>query len=174
MDTDIRFTVKQRFSNCVPVPRWEVVGLLGGGASCLYEGHVYFERSISATCRFGGVVVSVFTTGPKGRRSETGQGDWFFRAIKIRTIRFGREVKLEVPCRKILQHVKDPLNSHGDGQINSHSLLPFSYSLQRCLCWLTNSVAQEPEGSSPHSQQPATGPCSEPVESSPHPPTQSP
>jgi hypothetical protein len=39
---------------------------------------------------------------------------------------------------------------------------------------LTNSVAQEPEGSSPHSQQPATGPCPEPVESNPHPPCQSP
>jgi hypothetical protein len=36
---------------------------------------------------------------------------------------------------------------------------------------LTNSVAQEPEGSSP---QPATGPCPEPVESNPHPPSQSP
>jgi hypothetical protein len=35
---------------------------------------------------------------------------------------------------------------------------------------LTNSVAQEPEGSSPHSQQPATGPCPETVESTPHPP----
>jgi hypothetical protein len=30
-------------------------------------------------------------------------------------------------------------------------------------------MAQEPEGSSPHSQQPATGPYLEPVESSPHP-----
>jgi hypothetical protein len=38
---------------------------------------------------------------------------------------------------------------------------------------LTNYMAQEPEGSSPHSQ-PATGPCPEPVESNPHPPTQSP
>jgi hypothetical protein len=36
---------------------------------------------------------------------------------------------------------------------------------------LTNSVAQEPEGSSPHSQQPATGPYPEPVESNPHPQT---
>jgi hypothetical protein len=33
----------------------------------------------------------------------------------------------------------------------------------------TNSVAQEPEGSSPHSQQPDTGPYPEPVESNPHP-----
>jgi hypothetical protein len=37
---------------------------------------------------------------------------------------------------------------------------------------LTNSVAQELEGSSPHSQQPATGPCPEQVESNP-PPSQS-
>jgi hypothetical protein len=32
-----------------------------------------------------------------------------------------------------------------------------------------NSVAQEPEGSPPHSQQLATGPYPEPVESNPHP-----
>jgi hypothetical protein len=38
----------------------------------------------------------------------------------------------------------------------------------------SNSVAQEPEGSSPHSQQPATGPCPEPVKSNPYPPSQSP
>jgi hypothetical protein len=37
-----------------------------------------------------------------------------------------------------------------------------------------NSVAQEPEDSSPRSQQPATGPCTELVESNPHPPSQSP
>jgi hypothetical protein len=35
---------------------------------------------------------------------------------------------------------------------------------------LTNSVAPEPEGSSPHSQQPANGPYPEPGESTPHPP----
>jgi hypothetical protein len=34
---------------------------------------------------------------------------------------------------------------------------------------VTNSMAQEPEGSSPHSQQFATGPYPEPVESNPHP-----
>jgi hypothetical protein len=31
-------------------------------------------------------------------------------------------------------------------------------------------VAQEPEGSSPHSPQPTTGPCPEPADSNPHPP----
>jgi hypothetical protein len=39
---------------------------------------------------------------------------------------------------------------------------------------ITNSVAQEHEGSSPHSQQPTTGPCPEPVESNPHTTSQSP
>jgi hypothetical protein len=39
---------------------------------------------------------------------------------------------------------------------------------------LTNSVAPEPEGSSPHSQQPSNGPYPEPDESTPHPPNQSP
>jgi hypothetical protein len=37
-----------------------------------------------------------------------------------------------------------------------------------CLA-LTNPVAPEPEGSSPHSQQPANGPCPEPGESTPLP-----
>jgi hypothetical protein len=36
---------------------------------------------------------------------------------------------------------------------------------------LTNSVAPEPEGSSPHTQQPANDPYPEPGESTPHPPT---
>jgi hypothetical protein len=37
----------------------------------------------------------------------------------------------------------------------------------------TNSMAQEPEGSSPHSEQLATGPYPEPAESNPHPHIQS-
>jgi hypothetical protein len=54
----------------------------------------------------GGVVVSVLVTGPKGH----GRGDGFLRTIKIRsTTSFGYEVKAEVPCRKILRHVKYPL-----------------------------------------------------------------
>jgi hypothetical protein len=39
---------------------------------------------------------------------------------------------------------------------------------------VTNCVAPEPEGSSPHSQQPANGPYPEPAESTPHTPNQSP
>jgi hypothetical protein len=82
----------------------------------------------------GGVVVSVLGTGPKGHRFEHGQGDGFLSAIKISsTPSFGWEVKLEVPCCKILRHVKDLLKSHRDG-VNSHFLNPSSYLLQRCLC----------------------------------------
>jgi hypothetical protein len=63
----------------------------------------------------GGVVVSVLATGPKGIRFEPCQGDGFLRAIKIRsTPSFGWEVEPEVPCRKILRHVKELLKTNGD------------------------------------------------------------
>jgi hypothetical protein len=53
--------------------------------------------------------------GPKGRRFEPGQGDGFLRTIKIRsTSSFGWEVKPEIPCRRILRHVKDLWKSYGD------------------------------------------------------------
>jgi len=40
----------------------------------------------------------------------------------------------------------------------------------QCHDYLTNYMVPEPEGSSPHSQQPATGPYPAPVESTPEPP----
>jgi hypothetical protein len=81
--------------------------------------------------RLGGVVVSVLATRPKGRRFEPGRGDGFLRVINIRsTPSFGWEVRPEVPCRKILQHIKD---LRGTYILNSHFLRPFSYSLQGCL-----------------------------------------
>jgi hypothetical protein len=59
-------------------------------------------------CSLGGVVVSVLATGPYGRWLKPGRGDGFLRAIKIRsTPSFGWSVKPEVPCRKILRHVKN-------------------------------------------------------------------
>jgi hypothetical protein len=59
--------------------------------------------------RLGSVVVSVIATEPKGRAFKNGRSDGFLRAIKIRsTPSFVWEVKPEVPCRKILRHVKDP------------------------------------------------------------------
>jgi hypothetical protein len=55
-------------------------------------------------------VVSVLATGPKDFRLKPSQGDGYLREIKIRsTPAFGWEVKLEVPCCKILRHVKDAL-----------------------------------------------------------------
>jgi hypothetical protein len=71
--------------------------------------------TMSTARRLGGVVVSVLATGPKVCEFEPGQGDGFLRAIKIRsTPSFGWEVKPEVPCRKILRHVRS-LEVPGDG-----------------------------------------------------------
>jgi hypothetical protein len=81
-------------------------------------------------------VVSVLATGPKGCGSESGQGDGFFRAIKIRsTPSFGWEVKPEVPRRKILRHVEYLLSPTGTDRLNSNFLHPLPHSLQRCLGW---------------------------------------
>jgi hypothetical protein len=61
-------------------------------------------------------VVSVLATGPTGRGFKHGQGDEFLRVIEFHsTPSFGWEENPEVPCRKILQRVKDILKSHGDG-----------------------------------------------------------
>jgi hypothetical protein len=58
--------------------------------------------------RLGGVMDSVFATGPKGRGFELCQGGGFLRATKIRsTPSFGWEVKPEVSRCKILRHVKE-------------------------------------------------------------------
>jgi hypothetical protein len=66
------------------------------------------------------------------------------------------------------------------GVIGSNTVEKYSISVFRDLSglnklyYLTNSVAQEPECSSPHLQHSDTGPCPEPVESNPHPLSQSP
>jgi hypothetical protein len=86
--------------------------------------------------RLGGVVVSVLTTGPKGRGFKPGRGDGFWRAIKIRsTPSFGWKVKPEVPRRKILRHVKDPLMYQRYWICNI--VIPSSIHpiRSRCLCW---------------------------------------
>jgi hypothetical protein len=63
----------------------------------------------------GGAVVSALATGLKVCGFEAGQCYGFLRVIKIRsTPSFEWEVKPEVPCRKVLQHVKDLSKSHGD------------------------------------------------------------
>jgi hypothetical protein len=80
--------------------------------------------------RLGGVVVSVLATGPKSRGSKPGLGDILLRAMKIRsTSSFGWVVKPDVPRRKILWHVKDPMTISDTGMQNSHSFVHSSYSL---------------------------------------------
>jgi hypothetical protein len=82
--------------------------------------------------RLGGVLVSVLATRPNGRGFRAGRGDGFLKAIKIRnTPFFGWEVKPDVPCRKILRHVKDPLTYQ-----RREILIPSSIPPTRsgCLC----------------------------------------
>jgi hypothetical protein len=67
-------------------------------------------------CHLGGVVVSVLAVRLKACGLKLGRNDGFLRAIKIcRTPSYGWEIKPEVPCRKILRHIKDLLKSHGEG-----------------------------------------------------------
>jgi hypothetical protein len=59
-------------------------------------------------------VIGVLATGPKGRGFKSGGEDGFLRAIKLRSTSSSRwDVKPEIPCRKILRHVKDPLRYFG-------------------------------------------------------------
>jgi hypothetical protein len=64
---------------------------------------------------------------------------WIFKGDKIHSIpSFGLEVKAEVPCRKILWHVKDPLRYDRDiykqnSATISHPLSP--RFANRRLCW---------------------------------------
>jgi hypothetical protein len=88
------------------------------------------------TCRLGGVVVSVLTTGPEDREFEPGQGDGFLRATKIRsTPSFGRKRSWKSHLVRFYGMLKISWSATGTDRLNSHFLRPFSYSLQRCLCW---------------------------------------
>jgi hypothetical protein len=76
----------------------------------LTETHTFNVMCTDIHSHLGGAVVSVLATGPKGHGFKPGQGDGFLRVIKTRsTPSFGWEVKPEVPCHKILWHVKDLL-----------------------------------------------------------------
>jgi hypothetical protein len=72
---------------------------------------------------------SVLATGPKSRGFKPDRGDGFLRAIKIRsTSSFGWKMKPEVPCRKILQHVKHHMQVWTEilckGKFSHLSLIP--------------------------------------------------
>jgi hypothetical protein len=87
-------------------------------------------------CHLGGAVVGVLATGPKGRGFKSVQDDGYLRAIKIHsTPSFGSEVKLEVPCPKILRHVRHLLTYQ---RYSIHKILiPSSVPppRSRSLCW---------------------------------------
>jgi hypothetical protein len=55
-----------------------------------------------------GPVVSVLAIEPKFRGFKPDRDGGFLRAIELRTLSFGEEVKPSSPCRKILRHVKEP------------------------------------------------------------------
>jgi hypothetical protein len=58
---------------------------------------------------FDGLVVSLLAIGSKSAGMNQAEIDGFLMAIKIRsTTSFRGEVKPFVPCRNILQHVKEP------------------------------------------------------------------
>jgi hypothetical protein len=70
----------------------------------------------------------------KGKAEDNG----FLWAIKFgSTPSFGAEVKPSVPCRKILQRVKNPysMNEIFVGKIHGHFLSIFTCFSTRCLCW---------------------------------------
>jgi hypothetical protein len=74
-------------------------------------------------------VVSVFATGPIGRGFESGKGDEFLKTIKIRNkTYFGWEVKPELPCRKILRHVKISRHVESPTGTDRLSLISFAHS----------------------------------------------
>jgi hypothetical protein len=52
-------------------------------------------------------MIGVIAIGPKVRRSKSGRGDGFLRAIEMpNTTYFGDEVNREAQCNKILRHIK--------------------------------------------------------------------
>jgi hypothetical protein len=56
----------------------------------------------------GGIMISVYATGPNDRGFKPGRGNGFLRTIKFRsTTYFEREVKPSAPRREILRHVKE-------------------------------------------------------------------
>jgi hypothetical protein len=54
-------------------------------------------------CCFGGVVVSVVATGPKGRGFKLGGGDGFLRATKIRST---PSFEWEAPCQRSHEYLR--------------------------------------------------------------------
>jgi hypothetical protein len=93
----------------------------------------------------GSVMAGVFSIGPNVRVFKPSRGNGLLRATEIRSkSSFGREVKPEAPCRKILRHVKitwtDDKNS-SQGQIH-HCLYSFLLS-----CYQMTLLVELPQSS---------------------------
>jgi hypothetical protein len=83
-------------------------------------------------------MVSLLVIGPNVHGLKPGRDDRFLRSIKIRSIpSFGGELKSEVPCRKILGHVKITCKYEQKyfARLNSHSFRPFLLLATKWLCW---------------------------------------
>jgi hypothetical protein len=85
-------------------------------------------------------VVSMLVTGIKVHELKPGQWQWILMAITIHsTPSFRGEVKLLVPCHKILGHIKEPYKyekRYFVGKIHSNFSPRISCIATRCLCWL--------------------------------------
>jgi hypothetical protein len=102
------------------------------------------HNSLISVClsRLCGVVVTVLATGPTGRGFKLGRGDGFLREIEIlSTSSFRLEVKPEVPCRKMWQHVE--VSKVLICKILTHSSIPPTRSQISLLVVLPESSGHE-------------------------------
>jgi hypothetical protein len=82
------------------------------GCSCsLQPGTEEINRPLISGLEFNAhYYVDMLATGHKGSGFKPGRDNGFLRAIKILSIpSLGWEIIPEIPCRKILRHVKNPL-----------------------------------------------------------------
>jgi hypothetical protein len=71
--------------------------------------HLRFLINSVKKIAFGGIIINMLGIRPKVRVFKPGRGRWILKQIKLRsTTSFVRELKLSVPCRKILRQVKYP------------------------------------------------------------------
>jgi hypothetical protein len=126
-----------------------------------------FPASCGLKCMSSGNCSCCFRWGPNSRfRSEVGHST-FLRNV-------GNHIQVDTASQS--RRPKSTIDNWlfiWTKHSNSEKKVPFNGFHQNTGNPITNSVAPEPEGSSPHSQQPASGPYPEPGESTP-PPSQTP
>jgi hypothetical protein len=126
---------------------WEVGKSTGWKDRPWYEIFTFYEYEEKTRLEFyiwivvlGGLVVFV-PLDPTFAASDRANDDGFLRVIKIRsTTSFVREVKLSAPCRKNLEHVKNPCEVDYNGHISLEKLTDISRQISPCfaakyVCW---------------------------------------